>query len=166
MVVSELAITLPWARTMVQTNVALLADAPRVVTREVVPFTMEQARQFLESVKDDKLEAVYTLALAVGIRRGEVVALSCEDVDLENCTITIRGSRQRVQGKLQILETKTQKSKRTVVVPRFAIEALRVHRARQLEPRLSMGSHWQDNGLVFTTFSGGMYCPRRWDRQF
>ena len=151
---------------MVQKNVALDVDPPRVTHREVTPLTVEQARRFLESVRGDKLEALYITAVALGLRRGEVLALRWEDLDFGGGTLSVRGSLQRAGGKLQILETKTDKSRRSVVMPQIVASALKSHRVRQLEHRLAVGQKWTEQGLVFPNFYGGLNCPRRLNRQF
>jgi integrase len=47
---------------------------------------------------------------------------------------------------------KTEKSRRTLIVPTVCLNALRVHRKRQLKERLKAGANWIDSGLVVTTF--------------
>jgi len=73
---------------------------------------------------------------------------------------------QRVDGKLQLLETKTERSRRTVPVPRFAIEALRQHKLLQLKEKLIAGSRWKETGLVFTTTIGTPLEGRRLREDF
>jgi integrase len=50
-------------------------------------------------------------------------------------------------------ELKTAKSRRTLALPQVCLDALRVHRTRQLEERLKAGQAWEDTGLVFTTYA-------------
>ena len=52
------------------------------------------------------------------------------------------------------VDTKTEKSRRTLALPQNAVTALREHRKRQVEARLAAGELWQDTGLVFTTSVG------------
>ena len=51
-------------------------------------------------------------------------------------------------------DTKTAKSRRTLALPRTAVEALREHHRRQAEDRLAAGAVWQDHGLVFVSTIG------------
>lgn len=55
---------------------------PRITREEIDPLTEEQARRLLETVRDDRLEALYVLALNTGMRQGELLALKWDDVDL------------------------------------------------------------------------------------
>jgi len=66
----------------------------------------------------------------------------------------VRHALARVQGKLVLLEPKTERSRRTLVLPEIAVGALRAHRTRQRMERLVAGSRWQETGYVFTTLRG------------
>src|SRR5207247_1972194 len=100
---------------------------------EIRPLNPDQARTFLAGIQGDRMEALYSSALAVGLRLGEALGLAWDDVDLEAGTLAVRRSLQRIDGESCFVETKTAKSRRTVALPRFAIAALKEHRRRQLE---------------------------------
>jgi integrase len=139
---------------LVARNVAALVDPPRVRRPEVKALDFEQALALLEAVRGDRLEALYTVALAIGLRQGEALGLHWRDVDLDDGTLTVRTTLQRIGGRLQLVEPKTDRSRRTVHLLAFAMGALRTHKVRQLEERLQDGAYWQDSGLVFTTQAG------------
>lgn len=143
---------------LVTRNVATLVEPPRVVRLERAVLDVDQARAFLAAVKGDRLEALYTVAFAIGLRRGEALGLQWSDVDLTRGTVTIRHELLRIEGTLQLTEyTKSRSSHRTLTLPAQALEALREHRRRQVAERLAMGEAWghgQDHGYVFTTGSG------------
>ncbi len=151
---------------LVARNAAALVDTPRVTQKEIEPFTPEQARTFLDAIRGDRLEALYSVALAVGLRRGEVLGLKWSDVDLDKRTLTVRASLQRIDGALVLVEPKSRQSRRTVALPQTVIDAVRLHRARQLQERLLAGSRWQDHGLVFSTTIGTPMDPRNLTRHF
>ena len=135
-------------------NVARLVDPPRVPHHEIRPLTPEQAHQLLDAAAGDRLEALYVTALATGMRQGELLGLRWEDVDLETRRLHVRHALARVQGKLVLLEPKTERSRRTLVLPEIALTALRAHRTRQRMERLVAGSRWQETAYVFTTSLG------------
>lgn len=147
---------------IVARNVATLVDAPRVARAEVRPLTPAEARRFLDAIRGDRLEALYTVALALGLRQGEALGLRWTDVDLEAGTLTVNRSLQRVPrvlrdataGRLVLVEPKTARSRRTIAMPAIVAAALRAHRTRQLEERLLAGSRWTEAGLVFTSTIG------------
>ncbi|MBI2320580.1 MAG: site-specific integrase [Chloroflexi bacterium] len=109
---------------------------------------------FLDAVQGDRLEALYTVALSVDLRQGEALSLRWEDVNLEQRRLSVRYALQRIGGKLQLVEPKTAKSRRTLALPAFAVTALRAHKVRQLEERVRLGAHWRDTGFIFTSSVG------------
>jgi integrase len=83
---------------LVVRNAAMLVDAPRTVPREMQPLTPEQAQVLLKAVKHGPLEALVTVALSCGLRRGEMLGLQWSDVDLEGATLQVRRALQRFGG--------------------------------------------------------------------
>lgn len=152
---------------LVARNVATLVDPPRVVRPEVQPLTPEAAKALLEAARGDRLSALYTVALALGLRQGELLGLRWADVDLDNGFLHVRRALQRIDGKLQLVEPKTAKSRRTIAMPAFVVAALREHRLRQGLERMFVGEGWQDAfGLVFTTAIGTPLDEGNVRRQF
>ena len=140
---------------MVHYNAAAMVSAPRGTRLEPKVLTPEQARQLLDAARGDRLEALYSVALALGLRQGEALGLKWSDVDLDAGILRVRRAAQRIphQG-TQLVETKTVRSRRTLVMPPVVIAALRSHRARQNLERLAAGERWIDNDLVFASMTG------------
>jgi integrase len=151
---------------LIARNSAALVDGPRISRREIHPLTLEEARRFLGAAKGERPEALYSVALAVGLRRGEALGLRWQYVDLERRTLTVNQTLQRVNGKLRFLEPKTERSRRTISIPDIVVASLHLHRKHQLEERLANGPHWQDLGLVFATRVGTPLEPRNVHRDF
>lgn len=131
--------------------------------------TEEQARAFLAAMRGHRLEVLYSVALALGLRRGEVLGLRWCDIDFDKGTMSVTGSLLRI-GKatsLQRVATKTEESNRTIRVPTPLLTALRAQRVRQLEERLKAGTAWKGNewDLVFTSDVGTGIEPRNLNRQ-
>jgi integrase len=152
---------------LVGRNVAKLIDSPKVRRPEVKPLDAAQARMFLDAAKGERLEALYSVALSIGLREGEALGLRWCDVDIDKRRLSIRQSLQRVggkrfgqPGKLQFVEPKTDRSRRTLHMPDAIARALPAHRVRQLQERLIAGSGWKENGLVFATTIGTPLEPR------
>jgi integrase len=139
---------------MVPRNVASLVSPPRIRRPEAKFLTSEQAQVFLESVRGHRLEGLFTVSTLLGLRPGEALGLHWRDVDLEAGRLTVRVALHRIEGRLQIDELKTARSRRSIPLPGVAITALRAHRTRQLEERLAAGEHWEEHGLVFTSATG------------
>ena len=100
-----------------------------------------------------RLSALFSVALACGLRLGEATGLRSDDLDLPATgEIRIRQQLQR-DGKTLVLQPlKTEKSRRTLALPLVCIEALKVHRTKQRQERLKAGDRWVETGLVFTTW--------------
>ncbi len=144
---------------LVARNAAALTDAPRAVPVVIRAFDSDEARRFIEAVGGERHEALYLLTITLGLRRGEVLALKWKDINFDAGVIHVRGSLQRVNGSLQLSETKTQKSRRQLPMLEFVAKAIRVQRTRQIEARLLAGPKWQDAGFVFTTGLGTPIDP-------
>jgi integrase len=140
---------------LVGRNVADLVEPPRIARYEIRTLSPDEANLLLDAAQDDRLEALYVLALTTGLREGELLGLRWRDVDLEGAAVEVRGSLQRVPTGFIIAEPKTNKSRRRVGLTDDAIAALRQHRARQSAERLRLGTAWtNEHDLVFTDGSG------------
>lgn len=140
---------------LVARNVAELADPPRVPEYEARFLTLDEARAFLAAARGDRLEALYSVALSLGLREGEALGLRWSDVDLDARTLHVTHALQRLPGRgLQLVEPKTKSSRRALTLPDVVVRQLRAHRARQLQERLGAGALWQDLDLVFATYEG------------
>lgn len=139
---------------MVPRNVAALTDAPAIVKREIDPLDPAQARKLLEVAKGQRHEAMFTVALAIGLRRGEIIGLRWEHVDLDQGIVHVREQRQRVRREVLVLCPKSETSRRDIRLPEVCVRALREHKRRQTVDRLKLGEEWAETGYVFTTRNG------------
>lgn len=139
---------------MLSRNVAMLVDPPKVRRYEIRPLDPEEARRFLDQVKGDRLEALYSVALALGLRQGEALGLQWRDVDLDRGGLRVVHQLQRVNGTLTLVDLKTDQSRRTLLMPMSTVSRLHRHQKGQAEERRQFGAGWHDMGLVFTKPDG------------
>jgi integrase len=141
---------------LVTRNVARLARPPRIPRRRVSPLSVEQVRTFLTAIAGDRLEALYLVALGVGLRQGEILGLRWSDVDLDGGTLTVRHALARIEGRLELVEPKSVTSRRVVPLPAFVLDALLVHQVRQAGEPLPLRPAPPDPfaDLVFVTTHG------------
>jgi len=161
---------------LVMRNVSEATTLPGGRTRTMHPLTLEQVQQFLTAVKGDRLFAAFFLEMGTGVRRGELLGLRWQDVDLESGVLRVRQTLVRVRNhdavegerktKLIFQEPKTEQSRRTIPIPDDIVEALRRHKARQAEERLLMGEAYEDHGLVFCQANGQRIDPRNFTQYF
>jgi integrase len=148
-------------------NAAASVKPPRPSSEEMQPLSRDQVQTFLDTVRDDRMEALYVLAVTAGLRRGELLALKWEDVDLEgnNPTLEVRRSLSETRGRRSFVAPKSGRG-RHLRLSRRAVSALRVHRKRQLEERVRKAGLWEDHGLVFPSEVGTPMSGRNLYRAF
>ncbi len=140
---------------LVVRNVARLVSPPRSQHDEVKPLTPVEARAFLEALRGHRLEALFALAMATGMRQSEILGLQWDAVDLERGELAVRRTLQRYDHGYHLDEPKTPRSARTLSLAPAVLEALRSHRVRQLEERLAAGPMWDESwGLAFCRADG------------
>lgn len=120
-----------------------------------------RVQDYQETRKIDLQYKVYFyLAIYGGFRRGEMTALTWEDIDLAAGTVRINKTATVTKQGVIIKEPKTATSNRTVSVPPSVVKLLRQHRKAQIAYRLSLGDKWEgDQGYLFTQWNGKMMCP-------
>ncbi len=147
-------------------NVAALVDRPRVQRKEARCLSPAEAQRLLDAARGERLFALYAVALACGLRRGEALALRWSDVDLEAGTLRVARTLSRVRSGNIFTEPKSPRSRRTVPLPTSCVAELRAHRVRQAEERLQLCGAWQDHDLVFPSSWGTPMDPRNALRAF
>lgn len=127
---------------------------PRVEDRDYLVLTQEQVQTFLQSLKGSPIEAMVTLALATGMRRGECLALKWSDIDLAKGRLRVQRNLVFVRGEgYREISPKTKSSKRTITLTQTACEVLKEHKRKQSEDQLHAPA-WQDLDLVFPRENG------------
>ncbi|WP_171166812.1 site-specific integrase [Streptomyces sp. I05A-00742] len=150
---------------LITRNVGTLVEAPRTASRELSPWTLDETLDFLAVARKDPLYAAFVLAIAMGLRRGEIVGLRWADLDLDNRVLHVRQQTQRRRGVLYDDDPKSRR-RRAVPLPAMCIAPLRWQRMRQAAARARAGEKWQESGYVFTTAMGRPVEPRNVYRSF
>ena len=168
---NALSMAVKWG--LVSKNVCDLVSPPRKERFEIKPLTVEQAQILIATARGHKWEALFILALATGMRRGELIALKWQDINFKTGTLQVVRVLTRVPTKMpkrehvyMEAEPKTQKSRRNVLIAPFALEALKEHRVRQLEAKLKAGASWQEHDYVFCTLHGTHLGPNHVVEEF
>ncbi len=100
------------------------------------------------------------------MRRGEILALRWQDVDLDGATLSVCRTLEETRDGLNFKMPKTARSRRTITLPSFAVDALRRHRARQAEEKLLAGPAYDDHGLICARADGSPTKPDDMSRDF
>ena len=107
-------------------------------TREMLFWTQEEYKRFAEAIMDKPLSYyAFEMLYWCGIREGELLALTPEDIDFEQGTVRINKSYQRLNRRDVITEPKTPKSNRTIQMPDFLVEEMRdyIQRLYKIDPK-------------------------------
>src|SRR6266566_675368 len=131
-------------------------------------WTVDDARWFLESAwhARETLYPAFVLVLVLGLRRGEVLGLAWDQIDLDNVELYVAEQLQRVRHELVRREVKTETSEAPLPLPELCVAALKIRKKQQDADRDRAGDGWIDTGLVFTTRHGTPIEPRNFNRSF
>jgi len=148
---------------LIPRNPASDIAAPQATkNKEMNILTEEQIKNLLSTLKTGKDFQKYVLILllvSTGLRLGEALALTWDDIDFEpeNEVILVNKTIQRVDGEILIKPPKTESSNRKVTIDPILAAALKRHSTKQKERRLMLGSKWKGKGNhVFTGPTGGL----------
>lgn len=157
--------TLRWALSFAVKRKLLAANPLDEVTRPesnkrkgMAVLDDAQIRRFLAEARNDRLYAMYVLALDFGLRQGELFGLTEDCIDFESGILTIRQSLHLVRGKRSIGEPKSKSAHRTLMLSATALAALREHldhrRLHEPEPKQMLDRNGNPVRLVFTNKAG------------
>lgn len=161
-------------------NPAVSATPPSVEDFDVDPYTVDEVRRILDEAGKGRNSARWAVALALGLRQGEVLGLKWNHVDLAEGTLRVRRSRQRprydhgcgdtcgkkagwcpqrVRRNSETKGTKSKAGRRIVGIPPELVDLLKKHREEQAAERAGAGGLWDDEGWVFATETGRAINP-------
>lgn len=144
---------------VVDTNPADSADPPRVERSHMSTWTAEQVRMFLERTADDRLAALWRLAAATGMRRGELIGLRWPQINLDRRVLNVSETRVMVGGTPQEARPKTQAGRRRVSIDAGTADALGQWQAAQSKDREFFGDAWAEGEWVWTWEDGRPLSP-------
>ncbi len=146
---------------LLENNVALRADPPKVPSREMYFLDEEQAKSLLKKLYDEPIQykTMITLLIFTGLRRGELCGLEWGDIDLENKTIKIVRSAQYIGGKYITKEPKTNAGKRQLSLSNSTVVLLQEYRKWQTNHIVQMGDLWEKTDRLFTQHDGKPIHP-------
>jgi integrase len=148
-------------------NPAEQVKAPKVESVEIEILKPDQVQKVLEAVRGRFLYPIITTALATGMRRGELLALRWQDVDMERATVRVERSLEQTRSGLRFKSPKTKHGRRKITLPSFAVSELRSHWKAQQEQRLALGlGKAAPESLVFARFDGEPRHPDSFSKEW
>jgi integrase len=156
-------------------NPVSFADPPKAPRSRVTAWTPNELRRFLEHVRDDRLYAAWRLDALTGMRRGELLGVTWEALDLDGGRLRI--DRQVIphpgdcehcgcRHRMSLAAPKRKRSERTIALDPETIAALRRHRDVQLLERALAEGAYRDHDLVFCDELGDPIHPQRMTTRF
>ena len=146
-------------------------DLPQQGQAEIEIFTKEEASKMLSCLNNEPLiyQALIHLAIVTGARKGELIALTWDNIDLKTGTIIIKQSNYKLTG--EEIKTKTTKSGkiRSVSIPPYCVSLLKDYRVHQMQEQIKAGDQWNDENWVFTQWNGKpmhVNTPSHWFSKF
>jgi integrase len=127
--------------------------------REMLTWTEDELRTFLEATADDRLYPLWCLTAMSGMRRGEALGLRWDDLDLKASTVTVNRQWKRGERGLILTPPKTERSRRTIDIDQETLGAVKRWRRAQLEERMAYDGEWQETGFMFTRPNGTLNDP-------
>lgn len=141
-------------------NVTEAVDPPREATPEYTTWNQLQTASFLAVADTDDFAALWRLALLTGMRRGELLALKWEDLDLARKVLAVKRTLSRgPKGSFSFGVPKTAHGRRSIALPQSVVDSLQKHRVRQVEARLKVGPVYHDLDLIFADSLGHPIHP-------
>ncbi|HHV58261.1 MAG TPA: site-specific integrase [Firmicutes bacterium] len=156
---------------LVARNVAEATTLPRQPKREIHVLSQEEQEKFLAVLDQDRLGVAFLVDLWTGLRRGELLGLKWQDIDLKKGVLRVKRSLVRVpikkgETELRFQEPKTESGRRSIPLPPSIVSALKAHRKEQAKEKLIMGQEYQDNALVFCRSDGRPLDPSYFTYRF
>lgn len=147
---------------LLEKNVAIRADPPKVPHREISYLNEQEVRQMLTLLEKEPIQyqTMITLLVYTGIRRGELCGLEWKDIDFENQVMHVVRSAQYIGNKTMITkEPKTKSGIRHFSLSIHACILLKKYKRWQLEQKLNAGDRWEESDRLFTSWNGKPIHP-------
>lgn len=151
---------------LIPRNPADFVTLPKQVKYKAKAYEEDEAILLLEKAKDTDMDAPLHLAVGLGLRRGELLALRWNDIDFETNQLTISQNLVYVNGEYIFRQPKSEAGNRTIEMPSGLATVLKKHRKKQLEDKLFFGSEYKDNNLVCCKQDGSPYNPGSFSHKF
>ena len=143
---------------LILSNPAKRMKPPKTEKVEIKALTKEEVQMVVKELykqDDEDLKCLLMLAMFTGMRRGEMLGLEWQDVDMAKKELRIvRNSIYTKNTGIQTTTPKTKKSMRKITIPTIIIELLQEHKLKQSYQQAMAGSDWVDTQRIFTQWNG------------
>jgi integrase len=136
---------------LVLRNPADAVRGPKVERKELSPLDAEATKKLLVVAAKEPLGGIWLLAASLGLRRGEILGLTWDDVDLDAATLVVRHQLQGAAKKAKLVAPKTKRAMRELSLSSGVVALLKERKRQQATEKLAAGEKWEDKlDLIFT----------------
>jgi len=152
---------------MIPRNIADATSPPVTKNKQMQPLTETELLAFFDYAGKDRLYAAYMTAAFTGLRRGELLGLNWNAVDLDKGIVNVTRQLLSLKNGLFLEETiKTKDGKRSILLTNDNIQELKAHKERQEQEKLLAREVYQDSGFVFCKEDGTALDPKWFLKHF
>jgi integrase len=152
-----LAIAYQWE--LIPKNIASLIEPPRNTKKVMNVWNIGQVNEFLKHTKHSRYHPIFFVAAYTGMRKGEIIGLRWEDIDLEAKTLQVRRTLYRITGETLLTEPKTPNAYRTIHLDDDLVRVFRKQKVKQNLEKLKYGPAYIESNMVFTQETGDYISP-------
>ena len=148
-------------------NVASIHSPPKVEETEIEILSADQVADVLAKLDGHALFPIVALALATGMRRGELLGLQWGDIDLDTAALRVERSVEETRAGLRLKPPKTKRGRRSISLPSDTVAMLRAHKVEQMKLRLQLGmGNIAPETPVLCTVEGKLISPNSVSRSW
>ena len=152
---------------LISRNVASLVSPPKIARHEPTILNAEDTKRLLEYARGNRMYAIILIAVTTGLRRGEILALHWNDINLQDGTLYVHRTMNLFTGYGFVEnDSKTKASRRKITLPKVVVEALIEHQSMQGHLRQKAGSKWVERNVVFASTTGNYIQPNYVRKRF
>jgi integrase len=143
-----------------------ITTSPKVPKYRAQIYNRDEILSLMQAIKDTDMEPPVVLAALCGLRRGEVLGLRWQDIDLKNKSIRISRQLIALDKGFDYDTPKSETSRRELAIPQIVATVLESHAARQEQIKQLLGNEHEDNGLVNCNNDGTPINPKNFSKKF
>lgn len=151
---------------LVSQNVADFVSPPKQQKYRATVYTEEEAIRLLQCAAGTDMEMPLNLAVGLGLRRGELLALQWKDIDFQNQTIAICRNLVCINKEFRFDKTKTESGNRTLLLSQSLLDKLKRYKKAQTETQLFLGKEYENNDLICCRQDGKPYHTGSFSHKF
>ena len=151
---------------LIMRNVANAVEPPKAKKYKAKYLTDKQTEDLIEGTKNTDIYIPILLAIYTGARRGEILGLNWNNVDLEKRIIKIENNLCATKNGLIIKQPKTNSGNRTIAISDSLVKILKRHKIKQIKNKMKLGEYYKDNNMVCCYEDGRLFNPKRFSAKF